>query len=89
MLNRSDLVSFSVPWLAPLVIKLIESLRRGELRLRFGFTPLWVQLDVDQRDNHANPTESQQAQIEITPAINPRKKKGIRYFTPIMRSTMA
>ena len=46
------------------------------MRLRLGFTPLWVQLDVDQRDNHANPTESQQAQIEITPSDKPEEEEG-------------
>ncbi len=55
----------------------------------FSLTPLWIELDVDQRDDDAHAAEGQQAEVEITPARKPRKKKGIRYFTPIIRSTIA
>ncbi len=39
--------------------------------------------------DHADATERQQTEIEVATCEEPRKKKGIKYFTPIIRSTMA
>lgn len=90
MLTRSPCVIFSVPFSAPLVVKLVKGGGRGGSGGGgFSFTPLWIELDVDQRDDDAHAAEGQQAEVEITPGEKTEEKKGIRYFTPIIRSTIA